>query len=393
MRLRYDLFNNPIADTNSAFVLNLNKFAITQATIGSIADGGFGAATLTLEGIPQGTIEDALNGWIAKRVTATDGAGNVAYEGLITEIDVQTEYGDWQRILDPLANRVFISYSYAGSPCARGATCTGREQRNESNVDSTLNTQTTIGIKEEWLDATSSGVITAAQADKIGDDYIRSSVQTLKGSFSGGQGASPQTVQMTLTMVGYYATLQWRKQTATSAVAKDIASIVKGALNVGSKAPFLNSDQTQITTVGRSIKYNTGATPTWVQDYIKDVTKGGDSSGNRLFFQVWQNRQPYLLSRSTAPRYFVKRGDPKIYNSSGAPMEPWLVRAGGYVQVQSLNAAIDEKSDVALKARASLIEQTTYDDIAGTLSIPPPQDVQTTDLLMSRAMHQRRGKL
>ena len=392
-RLTWYLAANPVYDSSTAYIRDLSRLMPSQATFSTLADAGFADGTLQFDNVPTALLEEIYDNWLAKRVVAVDGAGNIAYEGFIAEIAINRGYHTYNQTIDALTNRVFVEYTYAGGTCPSGGTCYGRAQRNETDVDSTATTQTTIGIKEEWLDASSVGIISSTVANAIGDKRLLERIRQRSNSFTLGIGASPQAQSVTLSLLGYYATLQWRKQTVKYTVATALETIISGALTTGSKAQFIDTANYTYVTTSRSVQYNTSAQPQWISDYIQDVIAAGDSSGRRLCFQVWENRIPYLSNRGTSPKYFTASGDWRIFNAGRGSVPAYMVRAGGYILADDMRAAIEENTDVALRRRASFVEETQYDAINDTLTIPPPSEQVNIERLLARARKQVRRKL
>ena len=393
MKLTFYLHANPVYNSASPLIRNLSRLNPSQAQFSTLADGGFADGTLTLDNVSRSLLDEIWETWLVKRVVAVDGAGNIAYEGFISEIEATNGYHTYNQTVDALANRVFVEYTYAGGSCPSGGTCYGRVQRNETDVLSTAQTQTTIGIKEEWLDASGVGVISTTTANAIGDRRLRERMYQRSNSFTLGGGADAQGMSVTLTLCGYYATLQWRKQTVKYQVATAIETIVSGALTTGSKAQFIDTANYNAVNTSRTVQYNTSANPAWISDYIQDVIAAGDSNGRRLFFQVWENRKPYLVRRSNSPKYFTRSNDFRIYDANRGDVAPYMVRAGGYIMTDDIRADLDEQSDVALRRRASLIEETHYDAINDVLTIPPPSEQVSIERLLARARKQVRRKL
>lgn len=392
MRLAWRMYNNPIYDSSSPLYRELNKFQISQAEFSTLADGGFADAYLTLEDVTNDVLDEAFDTWLAKRIVVTDGAGNIAWEGLVTELSITNGYQIRGQTLDAFCNRVFVDYTYGGGTCPKGATCAGRQQRNETDVDPTSTTQTTIGIKEERLDITSSGILNATIASKVGDRFLAERMRQRTFQYTLGAGAEPQPNSISIGMLGYYSTLAWRQQSIKFTANTAIETIVQTALTTGSKAPFLDTSNGIFNSVGSSIQYNTNAAPKWLQDYILDVIEGGNSAGKRIFFQVIENRVPYLFVRGTAPKYFAASGDWRVFNLDRGSVPAYMVRAGGYIVAEDNRAELDEQSDVVNRRRASLVEETRYDCLSDILTIPPPSQEITIERLLTQARKRRRGK-
>lgn len=389
-KLTWLLYANPVYVAASPLIRDLSKLKPSQAQFSTIADGGFADGTLQFDNVSPQLFDEIWETWLVKRVTAVDGAGRIAYEGFVSEISATRGYHTYNQTVDAFTNRVFVEYTYAGGTCSGGATCYGRAQRNETNVDSTAITQTTIGIKEEWLDATGNGTITSAMANAMGDKRLLERIYQRSNNYMLGGGAEAQPASITLTIVGYYATLQWRKQSIVVRYATPVETIINNLLTVGAKCEFLNTSAYDYVSTGRSITYNSNAALYWISDYIQDIIASGDSNGRRLLFQIWEDRTPYLSKRATAPKYFSASNDFRVYNSDRGSVPAYMVRAGGYIMANDMRAAMDENTDVGLRRRASFIEQTTYDAINDTLTIPPPSEQVNIERLLARARKQAR---
>ena len=394
MKLNWNLFENPVYNSASPWFRGLNKFQLTDATFSTYAFGGFGDATLTLDRVPPQLIEEIWRDWFMKRVTATDASGAIAYEGYVAEINVQYGSINDMRSIDAFFNRAFVEYTTGATG---GGTAYGRVQRNETDVDASAETQTRWGIKEEWVDKTGDGIISSTVAQAAGDIVLADAIRARHASWNLGdltKRGLPQNVSVTLTCWGFHSTLQWRKQSVKYTTATAIETIVSGALTTGSKAQYIDTSATalaNLTATGRSIQYNTNATPAWMSDYIADVISNGNSAGKRLTFAIWENRVPYLEVRSTSPKYFLNANDHRAFDLNHAVLPLYLVRAGGYAVHEDALENTTIESDVLSRPRAQFVSQTTYDDIAETLTIPPPE-VEDDTRLLARARRRARGQ-
>lgn len=392
MKLAFNLFNNPIADSTSALFRSLTRYQFADASFSTIADGGFSDCSFTLADATDAMIDEALAVWLGKRICITDGAGVIAWEGYVSEVQATRGYQTLTRSLDAFCNRVFVSYTYSGGTCPRGGTCVGREQRNETDVDATANTQDTIGIKEEWLDITDSGLMTSGQAQRVGNRYLRKSVRPREWEMNLSSGAERQTRQLTITGLGYYATLQWRKLTRKWNVATNIQTIISDIVTSG-KCPFLDTANLRTETTGITKQYNTEGAPIWIQDMIREVIADGNSSGARLLFQVIENRVPVLSSVATTTKYYARRDDPRLFNADRKPLPAYLIRAGGFILAEDVAALTESPTDIANNARASFVNETEYDCMTDTLHIPAPSsELVSVERLLTSVRKGRRKR-
>lgn len=391
MKLTWCLYENPVYDSTSPLVADLARHKLTGASFSTLAQGGFADGSLAFGEVSERFARNALENWLTKRVVATDGGGRIAYEGYVAQINATLNNTRMVRSIDPYANRLFVDYRYGGGSCPKGQTCKGRVQRNESNVAETI-TQTLYGIKEEWVDFSGYGVLTSGLATNIADIKLVGMLRARDYSF---QISEPhkQPNELSLNLWGYYTTLQWRKQSRTFRKLTDIGTIVATALTSNSKAPFINGDQSQINTLSVTRKWNPEGRAMWLMDYIQGAIAEGDANGLQVEFQIWENRMPYLKSRSTAPRYFVRYDDMRVWDANRALIPPYMVRAGGFMISENMLESGIPFGDVTQRAHASYVERTTYDDIAEQLNVPHSGQLPTAERLLARARRLARRKV
>jgi len=397
MLLNWRLHHNPIYNSASPLYLDLSAHCdLTQAQFSTLADGGFGDGSLGIGNATDELVRRAAQEWLMKRVVATDRAGRIAYEGFIAEVDAQSGTHRYLRTMDGFANRMYGKFQWAGTDsalgrCPSGAQCLGRVQREESHVGSST-TQTDLGIKEEWLDLKEQGVITRTQAQNKCDARLLGTLSARALDLQFGEGASAPPPQITLAVWGYYATLGWRKQNLRVATNTELKTIVETALTRKSVAPFLSADFSQLPTTGKTIQFNSSGDWLWLQDYIVQALSNASPNQRRLFFQVWEGRRAFLLVRETAPKYFSRSDDERLFDSGRGVIPPYMVRAGGYVVAENADIALDSYSDVIGRNYAALVETTTYDDVAEHLAIPPPGDLAMTSVrLLARQKRNQRA--
>lgn len=388
MKLAWRLSVNPIVNSNSPLFRDLARLNVTTAQFSTYAQGGFGDGEITIEDAPTALITEASDHWLGKRIVATDPAGRVAYEGFVAEVSATNGQSNYRRTLDGFANRMYVEFTFGGSyagygKCPKKKTCKGVVVILETDADVDPNgiTTTTLGIKEEWTDAAGSSVTSPTNARAQGVVKLKEKLRARTADWQSAENAAPQ---ISLSLWGYYSTLQWRKQSKIYKSLTEIATIVNGALS--GKSQYISTDRTHLDTTGNTVKFNGGAEKMWLQDYIQQVVAMGDSNGRRLFFQIWQDRVPYLFARSTAVRYYGRADSKYIWNAAHERVEPYLIHAGGILIDESIEHALDKRSDAIDTLYRTVIEQTTYDDVTETLTIPPPTEIEmSTERLLARA--------
>lgn len=384
MLLNWRLHENVVADSATPMLFDFSHVELTGAQFSTIAQGGFGDGALQIKNPSERLIQTAVDNWFAKHVVATDNSGRIAYEGYVAEVHATLGHHSFIRSIDQFANRTFCDYKYKGGTCPSGSECKGRVQINESDLGATT-TQTQYGIKEQWIDLSGQGGITSAIATAAATNILKTALHSRAFSFDLGYGAVPSPNSLTLVLWGYYTTLQWRKHSLAVRTSTDISNIVKSSLTTNSKAPLISTDQSQIASTGRSLTYNKDNKVIWLQDYIQGVIIEGDSNAKELFFQIWEGRMPYLTARPSAPRYFTRYDDNRIWDGDRNLIPPYMMRAPGFTVSENLNEALDPLTDIYQRERTSFVDRTIYDDVAEKLSLPTPGVLTSVDRILARS--------
>lgn len=393
MKLTWTLVENPIADADTPLIADLSRHQLTSASFRTSAQGGFADGQIGFGEVSERFIVNALDHWLARGVVATDGGGISAYEGYVAEIHATLNNQRIVRSIDTFANRVFLEYRYGGGACPKGQLCKGRAVAYESDISSS-STVTEWGIKEEWLDYSGKGALTSALATEAAQIRLR---RTLRAKdYTHTLGATEKTSNnLSLVLWGYYTTTQWRKTNVPVRTATDVGTIVAHSISpttYGNKAPLLSTDHSQVGTIGVTRKWSTDSRPVWLMDYIQGVIAEGDADGREIQFQVWDNRMPFLVSRSNQPRYFIRHDDPRVWDANRRLVPLYLVRAGGFAVSENTPESVNPFSDILQRPRATFIEHTEYDDITETLTIPNGQQVISPERLLARARRILRRK-
>jgi hypothetical protein len=323
MKLQWYLHTNPIYNTASPLVFDFSHVELTTAQFSTFAQGGFGQGALEIGKPSEHLVQDAIDNWLTKRVIAVDPSGYIAYEGYIAEITATLGFHSFVRSIDEFANRCRVQYKWGGYPCPKGTLCKGLLTVEESSLGIST-TQTQYGIKEKWVDLSGQGKMASSLATAAGTRVLKGAIRSREFDFQLGVGQEPQAPSLRLALWGYYTTLQWRKTTYGINTPTEIATIVKNILsvranvsgNVETVNPFINTDQSQVDATGTTTIINKEKKPTFSQDLIQAAIVPGDTNAKALFFQIWEDRMPYLTARPSAPRYYTRYDDTRIWDSN-----------------------------------------------------------------------------
>lgn len=398
MKLQWFLHGNPVYQSSSPLYFDFSHTELSAASFTTLAQGGFGNGALEVKNPSEHLIQDAIDNWLMKRVVALDASGYIAYEGYVAEIEAAMGFHSFIRSMDEFANRVHVDYKGVGSPCPRGTPCKLYVLVEESSLGIST-TQTTYGIKEKFVDISGQGKRTSAFATAAGTNVLKTAIRSREFDFELGAGQEPKPNSLRLTLWGYYTTLQWRKTKYNVNTATEIATVVKNILSVHDNVnsvsetvnPFINNDQSQVETTNNTTVLNKERKPTYVQDLIQSAILGGDNNAKQLFFQIWENRMPYLTARPNSPRYFSRYDDKRFWGNNGQILQPYQIRAGAFVVSENVNESLDLLTDTYQRERTSYLDRTVYNDIDETVSLPPSNTLATAERMLARA-HRRQAK-
>lgn len=373
-------------------IADFSRHQLTSASFRTTAQGGFADGQIGFGEVSERFITNALDSWLARGVIATDGGGISAYEGYVAEIHATLNNQTIVRSMDTFANKVFLDYRYGGGTCPKGTLCKGRATALESDIASSTTT-TQWGIKEEWLDYSGRGTMASALATTAAQIRLKRTLRAKEYTHTlGNYQKTPNS--LSLVLWGWYTTLQWRKQTIPIRKLLDVGAIVRRAIGsgYGNKAPLLNTDHSQIATIGVTRTWNTDARPLWLMDFIQGAIADGDADARELQFQVWENRMPFLTQRSNQPRYFIRHDDTRVWDANRCLIPLYRVRAGGFAVSENTPESTNPFSEIWQRPRATFIDYTEYDDIQETLNIPYSEQVISPERLLARARRVLRAK-
>jgi len=285
------------------------------------AFGGFDTAEFSL--VDTSTV---LDDWVANGL----GRGIIVYdetlvpiwEGFVNSITVQK--GGLTVTHGPvlgIANKVKAIYSGVDTSVYPPVIGVRKQTAYVSDTES----QEKWGI---WPEIVSLAGVTNANADQLVDMYLNEHHYPDKNSqFSFATGDS----SINVSCLGWVHTLHhpynYTALSGTIDISTRIQEIITAQLN-----PWISTDYSRITT-------NTTPTPRYVNDdrlaleTIRGLTAMGDSSNNRYFFGIYENRQAIYEPVSSRIDYQIALTDPKqiIVDSNKAIVAPWRIRPGRWV--------------------------------------------------------------
>lgn len=378
MLLRWDLHQNPVLGNGEMMLPLSDAFAVTQASFGTGATGGFLDGRISLRDVPKSVVMDAVeSNWLMTELRAWDAQGYRAYGGFVAEIEGVWGGQKFVRRLDPMFNRVRIHFWMPS----------GGKRVKAVRIVEDAASQARYGIKETLLDLSSERTMYEAAALNRGNEFL----ETVKvpQSFELEMSAARRGENGTLTLVtwGRWATLKWRIINMPVRTARELKEILHRAgtnkslftLSGGAVVQFVNqSDLTGLKTTGILATSNLSTSLTTVQEVIAAITKFGDANLRRAYFQIWENGQPFLAVRDVEAHYYTRSDDGRAWALNHTPVPPYMVRADGYLLIEDYATALgDYSADVATDPRAVFVNATTYDDIAESVK---PREPQRDDL-------------
>lgn len=379
--LHWIVYENPLVSSQVVYdLLDQRAASLTAASFQTLATSGYGPGQLTIDGVDDALIYEALNGWMLNRVQATDGAGFVAYEGFIAEVHATIGNYEYEQLVDSFASQMRVTWEQANTNNKGSATFTTLIPSGGNPYSPATQAQSKYCIKEEELDLTGHGSIPRAQAVKAGTAYLAQLVDPLLPHFKRATSQSLEPHKLELVLWGYATTLGWQKDTIQFRTNTDIAGVVKGILKLPTNQfiPSTTAALAGVANTTTTIRYNSLGSYKFLRDMINEVIQYGGASNARLLFQVWENRLAYLTAAPTDPGYFSRSDNERLWTAAHAAIQPWRLRAGQYMVAEDYPAPTESFSGaVSTDPRAYLIEQTNYDDLTGDWDAVPEKSIDT----------------
>lgn len=361
---------------------------ITAASFQTLATAGYGPGQLNFSGMPKAFIYNAIQNYLLNRVQAWDGGGHLAYEGFIAEIRATVDHYTYEVTTDNFVSQVRVKWTEADTQRGSGTRDNSTTVPNsiQKNAQATA-AQAKYCIKEEDMDLTVSGggsygVIDRTQALQAAQTYLAELINPIAPHYQYKPETSPPERTIEFTLWGYASTLNFQQDnTAIKPQRKDIGAVVKTLLQTSHNQFIATSDLTGIATVGTQVLYNTTGNWKRLQDMISELTQVGAPSFNRILFQVWEQRKPYIFVAPSSAGYFTRSDSAQVWSGQHAALYPWRVRAGQYMVAEDFPAPVLKYATVASDPRAYLIESTNYDDLTGAWDAAPQKKLDTKRFL------------
>lgn len=218
-------------------------------------------------------------------------------------------------------------------------------------------------------------------------------------------GGVQRDVGLQVTCIGMADTLKWRWAFNTkSTTALDTGEILKEMLRATTlykwHEPGVGNYGQQFIVENFNSIAATGITVPSVElqgrprlDIIADLLEYGNSSGERMLFQVFQGtggkgrarfaRQPNALPfTDNYNGYYFNGTQNQIFDRSQKRIMPWLVRAGNWLtDVDSKLSPPNPASDIFLDSRCMWLEETMYDVDSDILRLKTPDQANAEGYL------------
>lgn len=278
------------------------------------------------------TLEDALE-WLSnglmRAAVASGPDGGIVWEGFLNSIELRAGQESRSLSLDNMANRLKCKYSLVGGSAGT------------STVTSDARSIALYGTKDLIVslgNTTASGAASKAARVLAAMKYPRptGTIQIATGAIGG--------VELTLTFVGWYATLGWVvtsrasvTSTVTTTQAGDLLAL--SGVGIGAVNPFLSASVTGIVASGVSDTEYIEADTTY-QEKIENVLTQGNSAGYSLAWGVYDARQFFVeVAADSAPatiHYLRSLGEGVVRDTGGAVVNAWDVRPNRMYAVKEL---------------------------------------------------------
>ena len=372
-RLDVLLTNNVVADVNKTFLQNITDFISGSYELHWSAMGGMTTASFTLA-MPLASAYKLMTNRLGARlmvVSPQAQIGNIVWEGLVYDVQIDDGAVSTGRTLANLYNRVRVVYSpvtYSGTTPVNGT------QTATADADYAAN-QTAYGIRELTY---ITGGIETTNATQLRDTLL-SQYKLANSLVSSVRTTVPGTATVTLTAVGIWETLSRRFYTQTAIAAKANCDVVLKAL-LTSVGQFVSSDQSLVT--ANTFQYGQYADGNiTAQRFIELLCAAGGTNNRRYYCGFNENGRCEYFEEPITPAYRLHRldGQQRVYDTTGRAMYPWLVRPGRMIQVDDLMPEASPPAGIA-NPRTFIVGEVRYIHPDGLEITPQVVDPSQTDL-------------
>ena len=299
-----------------------------------------------------------------------------AWQGFISKMELKYPGGSIAVSLLDMANRTWVRYL-----TAEGGLLT------RSTVQNDTNSQTKFGIKEEVLAGAiiSDGNVATQLAAAYLAEYADPGRSRINVKLSG---AALSGVQLKVSCVGYFRTLNWRTYNKVTAHTEQNVSLQIGDISTA-VGQFIASADLATNTSQVSQEYDRDDL---AGDLILGLTRMADSSNNRFICGVYEDRilkyeQSKALSSEGDIKYKIRiRDNESVIREVGTnrPISPAALRPNDWLRVVDvLSGDIRTSTDIKKDPQVTFIESVTFSEPDG-LTIPGNRAVQI-DNLMAKA--------
>jgi len=338
----------------------------SSATVVNAAIGGYWSMAARYDADPVNLL--GLISHLAHRVDVKDSGGRLAWQGLITEVEVHERGYVYAYSLEEMANAVKAVYSSFEED---GEAALG--YRAETGWSTTAASISDYGRKEKVLSLAGAA---EAQAELHRDRYLGLHDYPLLT-----QRMSEEEVRRPYAWVrgrGYWWTTTWQvyNQTATGSRATNtqIEDIVSA------ECPLIAS--TDVVATGNSIERVRDANQTAEQE-IRRLLALGTSTNAALVAGVWADRELVVEAMPTTPDYRRLRGG-RYVTVEGATVEPWLLQAGKMLRLAEVVPGAATFTTELDDPRNVMIWQVAYQDDTGQALVTPLQTRDLSGILLGR---------
>jgi len=257
-----------------------------SVTISNAMQGGFLSFAARYDGDPVALLD--LVGYLAARVDVKDRMGRLAWQGLVTEVEIHEPGYQYSYSLDDMANAVNVVYSNFTTDGA-----VTESTRPETDWKTNATSVSRYGRKERLLSIAGA---TAAQAELHRDRYLALHDYPLLS-----QRLSDEAAPRPYAWVrgrGYWWTCTWQVYNQASTGSRATNTQIEDI--VTAECPLIAS--TDVVATGNSIERERSANQTAWQE-IQRLVALGTSTNAALMAGVWEDRELVVEAIPTSVGY------------------------------------------------------------------------------------------
>ncbi len=359
--LRPYVFNGVTDDAPLALPGQWRSVTITNAM-----QGGFLSFAARYDADPVGLMR--MVEYLGRRVDVQDRMGRLAWQGLLTEVEIHEPGYQYSYSLDELANAVNVVYSNFTTDGA-----VTESTRPETGWATNAKSISAYGRKERMLSIAGA---TAAQAQLHRDRYLALHDYPLLS-----QRLSEEETPRPYAWVrgrGYWWTCTWQVYNQASTGSRATNTQIEDI--VTAECPLIAS--TDVVATGNSVERERTANQTAWQE-IQRLVALGDSSNNPLMAGVWEDRELVVEALPMSVGY-RRQGRDRYTDANGGTVEPWLLRAGTLLRLARVVPGAASFSPEMDDPRNVLIAQASWSDDQNRVTITPLGSEDLAGILMGQ---------